>query len=44
VKYPSAHIDGVESELIVRSSHSAQAQPGTINEVKRILIENATQP
>ena len=44
VKYESAHIDGVESELIVRSSHSAQANPETINEVKRILIENATTP
>ena len=44
VKYQSAHIDGVESELIVRSPHSAQANPATINEVKRILIENATTP
>jgi len=44
VKYTSAHIDGVESERIVRSSHSCQANPDTINEVKRILIENATQP
>ncbi len=44
VKYTSAHIDGVESEKIVRSSHSTQANPDTINEVRRILIENATQP
>ena len=44
VKYKSAHIDGVESEKIVRSSHSTQAEPDTINEVKRILIENATTP
>jgi pimeloyl-ACP methyl ester carboxylesterase len=44
VKYESAHIDGVESELVVRSPHSAQANPETINEVKRILIENATTP
>ncbi len=44
VKYSSAHIDGVASEKIVRSSHSTQANPDTINEVKRILIENATQP
>ena len=28
VRYSSAHIDGVASELIVRSSHSAQAAPG----------------
>jgi len=44
VKYSSAHIEGVLSEKIVRSSHSCQANPDTINEVKRILIENATQP
>ena len=30
--------------MIVRSSHSAQANPDTINEVKRILIENASTP
>ena len=44
VKYQSAHIEGVESEFLVHSSHSAQANPATINEVKRILIENATTP
>jgi pimeloyl-ACP methyl ester carboxylesterase len=37
VKYSSAHIEGVESELIVRSSHSAQGNPHTIQEVRRIL-------
>ncbi len=37
VRYSSAHIDGVASELIVRSSHSAQAAPETIEEVRRIL-------
>jgi hypothetical protein len=37
VKYTSAHIDGVESELIVRDSHSTQATPETIEEVRRIL-------
>jgi hypothetical protein len=39
VKYSSAHIDGVESEKIVRSSHSTQGNPETIQEVKRILFE-----
>jgi pimeloyl-ACP methyl ester carboxylesterase len=37
VKYSSAHIDGVESELIVKSSHSTQGNPHTIQEVRRIL-------
>jgi pimeloyl-ACP methyl ester carboxylesterase len=41
VKYSSAHIDGVESEKIVRSAHSMQGNPETIQEVKRILIEHA---
>src|SRR4029077_267985 len=36
VRYSSAHIEGVASELIVRSSHSAQAVPETIEEVRRI--------
>ncbi|MGZ9243503.1 MAG: esterase/lipase family protein [Candidatus Binatia bacterium] len=40
VKYVSAHIDGVESEKIVRSGHSAQGNPETIMEVKRILHEH----
>ena len=38
VKYTSAHIDGVASELIVRDSHSTQATPETIEEVRRILF------
>ena len=37
VKYSSAHIDGVESELVVRSDHSTQGRPETIEEVRRIL-------
>jgi len=40
VKYKSAHIDGVASEKIVRSSHSVQGNPETIQEVKRILLEH----
>jgi pimeloyl-ACP methyl ester carboxylesterase len=37
VAYSSAHIDGVESELVVRSPHSCQGNPNTIEEVRRIL-------
>jgi len=37
VEYSSAHIDAVESELIVKSSHSTQGNPHTIQEVRRIL-------
>ena len=40
VKYTSAHIDGVESEKIIRSGHSVQGNPEAIQEVKRILIEH----
>lgn len=38
VKYASAHIDGVESEKIVHSDHSAQGNPETIEEIRRILL------
>src|SRR5271166_3086833 len=41
VEYRSAHIDGVESELVVRSGHSTQSTPQTIEEVRRILYEHA---
>jgi pimeloyl-ACP methyl ester carboxylesterase len=44
VRYQSAHIEGVESELVVRSGHSAQAQPETIEELRRILLEHAAEP
>ena len=40
VEYTSAHIDGVESELVIEhSGHSTQANPMTVREVRRILIE-----
>jgi hypothetical protein len=39
VKYLSAHIPGVASEKIIRSGHSTQGHPETIQEVKRILVE-----
>jgi pimeloyl-ACP methyl ester carboxylesterase len=41
VMYKSAHIDGVVSERVVRSSHSTQGHPETIQEIKRILLEHA---
>lgn len=40
VAYSSAHLDGVASELIVRSGHSVQEAPQAIEEVRRILLEN----
>ena len=43
VKYSSAHIEPVESELVVRWNHSSQGRPETIEEVRRILLLHATQ-
>jgi pimeloyl-ACP methyl ester carboxylesterase len=44
VKYESAHVDGVASELIVRSPHSGmQDAPQTIEEVRRILLEHSAK-
>ena len=40
VEYKSAHIEGVESEFIVRASHSSQDHPFTIEEVRRILLQH----
>jgi pimeloyl-ACP methyl ester carboxylesterase len=40
VKYTSAHVDYVESEYIVRSGHTCQNHPLTIEEVRRILLQN----
>ena len=40
VEYKSAHIEGVESEFIVRTSHSSQDHPFTIEEVRRILLQH----
>ncbi len=44
VKYTSAHVPYAASELVVRSGHSCQDKPTTIEEVRRILLEhlNAT--
>jgi pimeloyl-ACP methyl ester carboxylesterase len=44
VRYTSAHIDDAESELVVRSGHSTQANPATIGEVQRILLEQLAPP
>jgi pimeloyl-ACP methyl ester carboxylesterase len=40
VQYTSAHVDYAESEFIVRSGHSCQGNPLTIEEVRRILLKN----
>jgi hypothetical protein len=37
VQYSAAHIEPVESELVVRSGHSVQGNPNAIEEVRRIL-------
>jgi hypothetical protein len=43
VTYRSAHIDGVESELVIPfSGHSVQGHPLATAEVRRILLEHAT--
>ncbi|GAB6193976.1 alpha/beta hydrolase [Desulfocastanea catecholica] len=43
VKYTSAHVEYVESEFIVRSPHSCQSHPLTIEEVRRILLKHLQQ-
>ncbi|MCE3243651.1 MAG: uncharacterized protein K0Q83_4158, partial [Deltaproteobacteria bacterium] len=43
VAYESAHIEGVASEKVVRSPHSTQSHPETIEEVRRILTEHLKQ-
>ncbi len=40
VEYQSAHVEYVESEIIVRSGHSCQNHPVAIEEVRRILLEH----
>jgi hypothetical protein len=41
VDYPSAHLPGVASELVVHSGHSVQGHPAAIEEIRRILLEHA---
>jgi pimeloyl-ACP methyl ester carboxylesterase len=40
VSYASAHVDYAASEFIVRSGHSCQDKPPTIEEVRRVLLEH----
>jgi len=40
VEYSSAHIEPVESEVVVRWNHSLQGRPETIEEIRRILRLN----
>ena len=42
VEYKSSHLEEVDSEYIVRSGHSTQSNPYTIEEVRRILLLHAT--
>jgi pimeloyl-ACP methyl ester carboxylesterase len=44
VSYQSAHLEGVESELVVRGKHSCQNLPVTVEEVRRILLEHLHDP
>jgi len=44
VEYASAHIEPVESELVVHSGHSVQGNPHAIEEVRRILLEHVAAP
>ncbi len=41
VPYTSAHLDGAQSELIIKSGHSVQERPQAIEEVRRILLLHA---
>lgn len=41
VPYPSAHLPGAASELVVVSGHSVQETPQAILEIRRILREHA---
>jgi pimeloyl-ACP methyl ester carboxylesterase len=40
VEYVSAHLEHAASELVVRSGHSTQSHPHTIEETRRILNEH----
>ncbi len=40
VSYRSSHLDGVESERVVRSDHGVQKDPEAILEVRRILLKH----
>jgi hypothetical protein len=40
VAYESAHLDGVDSEALVRAKHSCQSHPSVVIEMRRILREH----
>jgi pimeloyl-ACP methyl ester carboxylesterase len=45
VAYKSAHIDGVESELVIEhQGHSTQSNPLAVREVRRILLDQLGNP
>ena len=45
VEYKSAHINGVESELVIEhQGHSTQSNPLAVREVHRILVEELNRP
>ncbi|MFO1024159.1 MAG: alpha/beta hydrolase [Acetobacteraceae bacterium] len=45
VEYKSAHIPGVESELVIEhQSHSTQSNPLAVREVHRILVDQLARP
>ena len=44
VSYQSAHIEPVESELVVKSGHSTLDTPATIEEIRRILYLHLEEP
>ena len=41
VPYSSSHLEGAKSELIVPAGHNVFSNDATVNEIKRILDENA---
>ena len=43
VSYQSAHIPEAASELVIRSGHSMQSDPKTVDEVHRILLLHLAQ-
>ncbi len=43
VSYESAHLDGVDSELVVTSGHSSQSNPVVVGETRRILIAHLAE-
>lgn len=40
VRYESAHLEDVDSELVIESGHSSQSHPRVALEVRRILLEH----